>query len=79
MCIDDYAAGRQAVDHLILLGHRRIAMIATVDPEESGWPGYPPLGGLHVALSDAGIAADEDLIVTVEWGGGMEPRRWSGC
>ena len=29
--IDDRAAGRQAVDHLIFLGHRRIGMIAAVD------------------------------------------------
>ena len=38
VCIDDEAAGRQAVDHLIFLGHRRIAMIAAVDPDQPGWP-----------------------------------------
>ena len=35
VCIDDEAAGRQAVDHLIFLGHRRIAMIAAVDPDSA--------------------------------------------
>ncbi|HMO11704.1 MAG TPA: hypothetical protein PKB06_09435 [Actinotalea sp.] len=29
--IDDEAAGRQAMDHLVFLGHRRIAMIDAID------------------------------------------------
>ena len=32
--IDDVAAGRRAVDHLIMLGHRRIAMIEATDPDQ---------------------------------------------
>jgi LacI family repressor for deo operon, udp, cdd, tsx, nupC, and nupG len=70
VCIDDYAAGRRAVDHLVTLGHRRIGMIATVDPEESGWPGtVRRREAYHDALRDAGIPRDENLEVTVEWGG----------
>jgi LacI family transcriptional regulator, repressor for deo operon, udp, cdd, tsx, nupC, and nupG len=31
--IDDYAAGRQAMNHLIFLGHRRVAMLEARDPD----------------------------------------------
>lgn len=34
--IDDHGAGRQAMDHLIHLGHRRIGMIAVQDAPRSG-------------------------------------------
>jgi DNA-binding LacI/PurR family transcriptional regulator len=34
VCIDDETAGRQAMDHLIFLGHQRIAMIAAIDPSQ---------------------------------------------
>ena len=70
VCIDDEAAGRQAVDHLIFLGHRRIAMIAAVDPGQPGWPAMSGRSNAYIsALGDAGIAVDDDLIVTVDWGG----------
>jgi LacI family repressor for deo operon, udp, cdd, tsx, nupC, and nupG len=70
VCIDDEAAGRQAMDHLIYLGHRRIAMIAAVDPDQPGWPASSGRSqAYYSALSDAGIAADASLAVTVDWGG----------
>ncbi len=70
VCIDDEAAGRQAVDHLIFLGHRRIAMIAAVDPAQPGWPAISGRSNAYTsALRDAGIAVNDDLIVTVDWGG----------
>jgi DNA-binding LacI/PurR family transcriptional regulator len=70
VCIDDEAAGRQAVDHLIFLGHRRIAMIAAVDPGQPGWPATSGRSNAYIsALRDAGIAVDDDLIATVDWGG----------
>jgi len=34
--VDDHRAGRQAMDHLVHLGHRRIGMIAVRDTELSG-------------------------------------------
>ena len=68
--IDDEAAGRQAMDHLIFLGHRRIAMIAAIDPKETRWPAVPFRSqAYHSALRDAGIAADPRLVTTVDWGG----------
>jgi LacI family transcriptional regulator, repressor for deo operon, udp, cdd, tsx, nupC, and nupG len=70
VCIDDEAAARQAVDHLIFLGHRRIAMIAAVDPDLPGWPAVSGRSeGYYAALREAGLAADPSLVTTVDWGG----------
>ena len=70
VCVDDYAAGRQAVDHLVFLGHRRIAMLEAVDPDQPGWPAPVPRSAAYRdALGDAGIALDDDLVVTMNWGG----------
>jgi DNA-binding LacI/PurR family transcriptional regulator len=70
VCIDDEAAGRQAMDHLIFLGHRRIAMIAAVDPDLPGWPAISGRSqAYYSALREAGIAADPSLVTTVDWGG----------
>ncbi|MFY9932562.1 MAG: LacI family DNA-binding transcriptional regulator [Streptosporangiaceae bacterium] len=70
VCIDDEETARQAVNHLIFLGHRRIAMIAAVDPDQLGWPTRPGRSQAYTsALCDAGIAVDDDLVVTVDWGG----------
>jgi LacI family transcriptional regulator, repressor for deo operon, udp, cdd, tsx, nupC, and nupG len=69
--IDDEAAGRQAMDHLIFLGHRRIAMIAAIAPDQPReWAATCGRSrAYYSALSDAGIAPDASLAVTVEWGG----------
>nr|WP_222132053.1 LacI family DNA-binding transcriptional regulator [Pseudonocardia sp. C8] len=66
--IDEYAAGRQAVDHLLHLGHRRIGMIVTTDPDLD--PAQPEgrAAAYHRALADAGVPADPALSVTVPWG-----------
>src|SRR5215213_117511 len=69
VCIDDYAAGRQAMDHLLFLGHRRIAMIEAVDPESPEWiQGMGRTEAYGAALAEAGIEPDPDLVVTVPWG-----------
>ena len=68
VCIDDEAAGRQAMDHLIYLGHRRIAMIAAVDPDQPGWPAVSGRSqAYYSALSDARIAADASLGLLTKW------------
>ncbi|MDD7939390.1 LacI family DNA-binding transcriptional regulator [Actinomycetospora lutea] len=67
--IDDHAAGRQAVDHLIHLGHRRIGMIAV---EDDGRLAPDPDGrtsAWRAALVDAGMEPADELQVTVPWGG----------
>jgi DNA-binding LacI/PurR family transcriptional regulator len=69
VCIDDESTGRQAMDHLIFLGHRRIAMIAATDPDQ---PDKQPSGrsnAYYAALHDAGLPIDDRLAVTVDWGG----------
>lgn len=70
VCIDDEIAGRQAVDHLLFLGHRRIAMIAADDPDQPA--AQAPQGranAYYSALRERGVPLDEDLVITVNWGG----------
>ena len=66
--IDDVAAGRQAVDHLVHLGHRRIGMIEAVDPEQRAHQPEGRSRAYRVALADAGIPVEPELVATVEWG-----------
>ena len=66
--IDDYAAGRQAVDHLLYLGHRRIAMIDAVDPHATSWPVDGRALAYTEGLADAGLPLDDALFVRVSWG-----------
>jgi LacI family transcriptional regulator, repressor for deo operon, udp, cdd, tsx, nupC, and nupG len=68
VCIDDIAAGRQAMDHLIFLGHRRIAMIEAIDPDQPTRPSGRSTA-YHDALTDAGITIDPHLVVATDWGG----------
>ena len=65
--VDDHRAGRQAVDHLVHLGHRRIAMLAAHDPADRG-PELRSVAYLD-ALADAGLDPDDDLLVRVAFGG----------
>jgi DNA-binding LacI/PurR family transcriptional regulator len=68
VCIDDVAAARQAMAHLLLLGHRRIAMIAAVDPDQPNNPRGRSTG-YYEALRDAAIDVDPHLVVSSNWGG----------
>lgn len=66
--IDDYVAGRQAVDHLAYLGHRRIGMLQADDPDQPRLD--PPRSRAYVdALAEHGIPLDPALIATGDWGG----------
>ncbi|MEV6488444.1 LacI family DNA-binding transcriptional regulator [Actinoplanes sp. NPDC051633] len=70
--IDDAAAARQAVTHLLELGHSRIAMINAAVPAE--WPYAPPvdrLRGYRTALEEAGPGFDPRLVVDVPWSTAM--------
>lgn len=70
VCIDDYNAGRQAMNHLLFLGHERIAMIAAETPLAPGWPETNRRSAAYYsALEEAGIAVDDSLVHTVNWGG----------
>lgn len=72
--IDDEAAARQAMDHLLLLGHTKIAMIDAIDPNEDEWPVELRATAYASSLRAAGIEPDPDLFVQVPWGaaGGIE-------
>ncbi|MBB4012850.1 LacI family DNA-binding transcriptional regulator [Niveibacterium umoris] len=61
---DDYAGARIATEHLIDLGHRRIAHVAgPLDHFDS----LERLRGYREALIDAGIAFDDDLVVHADF------------
>lgn len=66
--IDDLAAGTQAMEHLIGLGHRRIAMLAGTDPHHPDWP---DASGRTLAwaraLEAAGIPRPGHLVRSIEW------------
>jgi DNA-binding LacI/PurR family transcriptional regulator len=65
--IDDHGAGRQAVNHLVNLGHRRIAMIDAIDPNASHWP----VAGRALAFTEAreerDLDPDPELFQRVPW------------
>ena len=62
--IDDHHAGRQAVDHLLHLGHRRIGMIAAHDEDRLSPDPDGRTSAWRAALDDAGLEVDEELLVT---------------
>ncbi len=67
--IDDEEAARQAVSHLLAIGHRRIALIMTTDSEDQVWVSdLSRRRGYSDALQHAGIPRAPELMVTVPWG-----------
>lgn len=67
--VDDHGAALQAVEHLLSLGHRRIAMIRTSDTEGADWSSDAErTRGYHDALTAAGIERDPALLVTEPFG-----------
>jgi DNA-binding LacI/PurR family transcriptional regulator len=63
--VDNRGGGRSAVEHLIATGRRRIGHIT--GPLDMA-PGVDRLEGYRDALAAAGLAADEDLEVTGDFG-----------
>lgn len=73
--IDDEAAARQAVNHLLLAGHERIGMLNAGGDWEL--PYSPPIDrarGFSTALAEAGLPVIPELVVETPWGrtGGAE-------
>lgn len=66
--IDDYSAGRQAIDHLVYLGHERIAMLDAIDPNASAWPVDGRARAYTDALGEAGIPLRDEYFVRKAWG-----------
>jgi DNA-binding LacI/PurR family transcriptional regulator len=66
--IDDIEVAHQVVEHFTHLGHTRIAMIRTSDPAGSTWAGdLARTHGFRMAMDQAGLELDDDLIVTVPY------------
>jgi DNA-binding LacI/PurR family transcriptional regulator len=65
VAIDNTAAAADATRHLAGLGRRRIAAIGAQD-RPSAATAHQRLAGYHVALDEAGLAADPRLIAEVE-------------
>lgn len=65
--IDDELAARQAVGHLLHIGHRRIGMIQALDTEGMAWAAdRARVRGFHSRLAEARV--DDPAVVSVEWG-----------
>jgi DNA-binding LacI/PurR family transcriptional regulator len=68
VCIDDQAAARAATEHLISLGHRRIAhLVGESHDEFASTVHIDRLAGYRQALCAAGLQPDEALEVEVEF------------
>ncbi len=62
--IDNASVARRMTDHLIALGHRRIALLI----DETDWTtGGERFAGYRASLEDAGIGSDPELIVSAGW------------
>lgn len=67
--IDDLAGGRMATEHLIELGHERIAFVGDEERNAYGFSSSAARrAGYLEALRDAGLEPDPDLIVRTEPG-----------
>ncbi len=62
--LDDYGAARSAVEHLIGLGHKRIAMITGPLVEDCT---QDRIHGFHAALQEAKLDVDQALIMEGDW------------
>ncbi len=64
--IDDELAARQAVGHLVRIGHRDIAMIQAADDTDIPWAtDQARIRGFHQEIDEAGLM--DPTVVTVKW------------
>lgn len=67
--VDDHAIATSAVDHLVALGHRRIAMIRTSDTDGTAWSSdVLRTQGYREALANHGLSAPPDYLVSEPYG-----------
>lgn len=64
VALDDVSVAHQATQHLIDLGHRRIAMITGLMVEDCSQDRY---SGYEKALQDNNINTDPSLVITGDW------------
>src|SRR5215813_2558816 len=60
--VDNVEAARVAVDHLIKLGHRRIACILNAAPDHTGGEATDRLRGYQLALDSHGLSFQDSLV-----------------
>lgn len=65
IAIDNVAAAREAVAHLVALGHRRIAFLGSRTGQERQ-PAHLRLRGWREELAASGIEPDESLVVVTD-------------
>lgn len=65
--IDDHAVAVTAVEHLMGLGHERIAMIRTVHVDERHWPAAERSRGYEDVLAAAGLSVRPEYVVSVPY------------
>ncbi|NIZ90566.1 LacI family DNA-binding transcriptional regulator [Kineococcus rubinsiae] len=65
VAIDDELAAQQAVNHLLQLGHTRIALLNTIAATDRAWQAQRDReAGYRTAMAAAGVPVDEDLVVS---------------
>lgn len=63
--VDDHALAEKAVDHLVSLGHRKVAMIRTSDTDGSAWSAeIQRTAGYRHALDRHGLSTRMDYVAT---------------
>lgn len=66
--VDDRAMAREAVDHLLDLGHEHVAMVRTSDTDATTWDAdLLRVAGYREALLSRGAPARPELLVTEPW------------
>jgi len=67
--VDDFEVGRIAVQHLVDLGHRRVAMIRTNDVDGTTWSAdLLRVRAWRETLATAGLEAPDELLVSEPYG-----------
>ncbi|MFG2832999.1 LacI family DNA-binding transcriptional regulator [Streptomyces sp. NPDC048434] len=61
--VDDVAGARRGTQHLLNLGHRRIAFVQSVGASGFAFSSNERLIGYQQALTEAGVPLDDDLVV----------------